>query len=65
MQLQLSLLLYTGSKYGENMDDGLAVKANALEILDKQLASRAKKNEVWNCSSGIGPPMHTFIMKKD
>jgi len=34
-----------GSKYGENMDDGLAVKANALEILDKQLASRAKKNE--------------------
>src|SRR5580765_327187 len=34
-----------GSKYGENMDDGLAVKSNALEILDKQLAARAKKNQ--------------------
>ena len=32
-----------GSKYGENMDDGLAVKANALEVLDKQLALKAKK----------------------
>lgn len=34
-----------GSKYGENMDEGLAVKANALEVLDKQLAARAKKNQ--------------------
>ncbi len=34
-----------GSKYGENMDDGLSVKANALEVLEKQLASRAKKNQ--------------------
>ncbi|MDP4262110.1 MAG: radical SAM protein [Bacteroidota bacterium] len=34
-----------GSKYGENMDDGLAVKTNALEVLEKQLASRAKKNQ--------------------
>ncbi|HZI53399.1 MAG TPA: hypothetical protein VFD56_06845, partial [Chitinophagaceae bacterium] len=34
-----------GSKYGANMDDGLAVKANALEILEKQLAARAKKNQ--------------------
>ncbi|MES1219316.1 MAG: radical SAM protein [Bacteroidota bacterium] len=32
-----------GSKYGENMDEGLAVKANATEVLEKQLAARAKK----------------------
>src|SRR6478672_13123182 len=34
-----------GSKYGENMEDGLAVKANALEVLERQLAVRAKKNQ--------------------
>ena len=34
-----------GSKYGENMGEGLAVKINAATILEKQLASRAKKNE--------------------
>jgi DNA repair photolyase len=34
-----------GSKYGENMEDGLAVKINALDILEKQLASRAKKGQ--------------------
>src|SRR5258706_14868475 len=31
-----------GSKYGENMDEGLIVKSNALEVLEKQLAARAK-----------------------
>lgn len=34
-----------GSKYGENMDEGLAIKTNALEVLEKQLALRAKKND--------------------
>ncbi len=34
-----------GSKYGENMEDGLIVKSNALEVLEKQLANRAKKNQ--------------------
>ena len=34
-----------GSKYGENMDEGLVVKTNALEVLEKQLAARAKKNQ--------------------
>lgn len=34
-----------GSKYGENMEDGLAAKTNALEILDRQLAFRARKNQ--------------------
>jgi len=33
------------SKYGENMEDGLAVKTNALAVLEKQLAARAKKNQ--------------------
>lgn len=34
-----------GSKYGENMDEGLAVKENAAVILEKQLATRAKKSQ--------------------
>ena len=32
-----------GSKYGENMDDGLAVKTNVLQLLEKQLKLRAVK----------------------
>lgn len=34
-----------GSKYGENMEEGLVVKSNALEILDRQLGNRAKKDQ--------------------
>ena len=34
-----------GSKYGEHMEEKLSVKTNALELLDKQLALRAKKNQ--------------------
>lgn len=34
-----------GSKYGEHMEDKLAVKENAVELLDKQLALRAKKKQ--------------------
>jgi len=34
-----------GSKYGENMEEGLVVKSNALQVLEKQLAARAKKNQ--------------------
>jgi len=34
-----------GSKYGENMDNSLAVKSNALEVLEKQLQARAKKGQ--------------------
>jgi DNA repair photolyase len=34
-----------GSKYGENMDEGLAIKSNALKVLDKQLAARARKGQ--------------------
>lgn len=43
-----------GSKYGENMDEGMAVKENALEILDKQLAARAKKNQYGIVAVGSG-----------
>lgn len=34
-----------GSKYGENMAESLAVKSNALQVLDRQLAFRVKKNQ--------------------
>ena len=34
-----------GSKYGEHMEDKLSVKINALEILERQLKNRAKKNQ--------------------
>lgn len=34
-----------GSKYGEHMDRSMAVKENAVEVLDKQLALRARKNQ--------------------
>lgn len=34
-----------GSRYGENMEEKLAVKINALEVLEKQLRNRAKKKE--------------------
>ena len=43
-----------GSKYGANMDDGLAVKTNILEILDKQLSARAKKNQYGFVAVGSG-----------
>jgi DNA repair photolyase len=43
-----------GSKYGENMDAGLAVKTNALEVLEKQLASRAKKEQYGFVAVGSG-----------
>lgn len=34
-----------GSKYGHNLETSLSVKENALELLDKQLAARAKKEQ--------------------
>ena len=34
-----------GSKYGEHMEEKLSIKINALEILEKQLKNRAKKNQ--------------------
>ena len=43
-----------GSKYGENMEDGLAVKTNALEVLEKQLALRAKRKQYGFVALGSG-----------
>lgn len=34
-----------GSKYGENLDEKIVIKKDAAQILDRQLANRAKKNE--------------------
>ena len=34
-----------GSKYGEHMEEKTSVKINVLEVLDKQLAARAKKGQ--------------------
>jgi DNA repair photolyase len=34
-----------GSKYGFNMEEKLSIKSNAIEILEKQLYGRAKKNQ--------------------
>src|SRR5215831_13868455 len=34
-----------GSKYGIHMEEKLSVKVNALEVLEKQLHNRAKKNQ--------------------
>ncbi len=34
-----------GSKYGFNMEEKLAVKSNAIEVLEKQLHNRAKKGQ--------------------
>src|SRR5262245_17248646 len=43
-----------GSKYGENMEDGLYAKTNAVEILDKQLSLREKKGEYGFITLGSG-----------
>lgn len=34
-----------GSKYGENMEEGIVVKTNSPEILEKQLSAKAKKSQ--------------------
>ncbi len=34
-----------GSKYGEHMESAMAVKTNAVELLDRQLGNRAKKKQ--------------------
>lgn len=43
-----------GSRYGENMDDGLAVKTNALAVLEKQLLLRSKKKQYGIVAVGTG-----------
>ncbi len=43
-----------GSKYGENMEEKLSVKINALEVLEKQLRSRAGKGQYGIVAVGTG-----------
>ncbi len=49
-----------GSKYGVNMEEKTSVKANALEVLEKQLAGRAKKQQhgIIVLSSATDPYLH-------
>lgn len=49
-----------GSKYGENMEEGLLVKENALEVLEKQLQLRVKKEQygIVVVGSGTDAYMH-------
>lgn len=49
-----------GSKYGIHMEEKLAIKENALELLDKQLFNRAKKGQygIIVMSSATDPYLH-------
>ncbi len=53
-----------GSKYGENMDDGLVAKSNAAEILDKQLAIKSKKNQYGIIAVGSGTDAYIYHEEK-
>ena len=53
-----------GSKYGENMDDGLAVKTNVLDVLEKQLRLRASKNEYGFVAVGSATDAYIHHEKK-
>jgi DNA repair photolyase len=49
-----------GSKYGTHMEQKLSIKINALEVLEKQLYNRSKKNQ-WGIivlSSATDPYLH-------
>ena len=52
-----------GSKYGENMEEGLVIKSNLPDILEKQLQNRAKRTNT-ALSLLAQPPMHIFPTKK-
>lgn len=49
-----------GSKYGEYMEEKTAVKVNAIEVLEKQLSSRARKKQygIIVLSSATDPYLH-------
>ncbi len=49
-----------GSKYGEHMEDRTSVKTNAIELLDKQLAARARSGQYGFIvvSSATDPYLH-------
>src|ERR1044072_6979693 len=43
-----------GSKYGENMDDGIVIKTNALVVLERQLITKSKKGQYGFVAVGSG-----------
>jgi DNA repair photolyase len=49
-----------GSKYGEHMEEKTSIKKNAVELLDKQLSLRARKQQYGFivCSSATDPYLH-------
>jgi DNA repair photolyase len=53
-----------GSKYGENMEDGLLVKENVETILDKQLQLRAKKQQYGIVAVGSATDAYISIEEK-
>lgn len=53
-----------GSKYGENLSEKITVKQNAAEILDKQLALRARKNEYGFIAVGSATDAYMQVEKE-
>ena len=53
-----------GSKYGVNMDDGLAIKINAPEVLDRQLKFRVKKEQYGMIALASGTDPYLKIEEK-
>lgn len=49
-----------GSKYGENMEDGLVVKENALQILEKQLVNKGPKKNAYGIVA-VGSATDAYI----
>jgi len=43
-----------GSKYGENMNEGLVIRSNVLDVLERQLRARAKKQQYGIVAVGSG-----------
>src|ERR1700740_3329088 len=49
-----------GSKFGTHMEEKVSIKSNAVELLEKQLYNRAKKNQygIIVISSATDPYLH-------
>lgn len=56
----VSIATHYGSRYGVNLSDKTSIKANAAELLDKQLFLRARKNQfgIIVMSSATDPYLH-------
>jgi DNA repair photolyase len=47
-------LLHPVAVYGENMEEGIVVKSNAVDVLEKQLQARATKQQYGIVTVGSG-----------